>query len=89
MIFHHNLSLIYEVPNSHSYKIIKELFAHHTRLSDMKDWSVELGRELNLGEDKDRKLLVKRGGWPILESRTFHQHISKFSSPKNSADICI
>ena len=83
------LSLIYEVPNSHSYKIIKELFAHHTRLSDMKDWSVELGRELNLGEDKDRKLLVKRGGWPILESRTFHQHISKFSSPKNSADICI
>ena len=57
------------------------------RLSDMKDWSVELGRELNLGEDKDRKLLVKRGGWPILESRTFHQHISKFSSPKNYADI--
>ena len=81
------LSLIYEVQNSRSYKIIKELFAHHLRLSDMKDWSVELGRELNIGENKDRKLLVKRGGWPILESKTFHQHISKFSSPCHYANI--
>ena len=81
------LSLIYQVLNSRSYKIIKELFAHHPRLSDMKDWSVELGRELNIGENKDHKLLVKHGGWPVLESKTFHQHISKFSSPCHYANI--
>lgn len=82
-----DLFMIYETQNAKSHKIVHDMFTIHPRLEVMEGWSVDLGRELNMGEEKDRKLLVKNGGWPVLDSKTFHQHLSKFASPRYHADI--
>ena len=81
------MSMIYEVRNTKDYEIIQKLYSLHPRLEKMKNWQVKLGRELNLGEDKDKKLLVKKNGWPVLESKNFHQHIHNYSAPKYRAAI--
>ena len=81
------MSLIYEVKNQKDYEIMQKLYALHPRLEDMKIWQVDLGRELNMGEKKDRKLLIKEGGWPVFQSKNFHQHIHNYSTPQYRADV--
>ena len=89
--FSPHLSLIYEVPDAYSFKIIKKIFEYHPRLEDVRDWTVELGEEMNIAKRRERKFLVKpqKGNhkiWPVMESKNFHQHISKFSQPSHYAD---
>ena len=79
--------IIYETRNKKDLEIIEKLVSEHSRLEDIKKWSVDLGRELNIGEAKDRKLLVERGGWPVMESKDFHQHICNFATSQHRADI--
>lgn len=79
--------MIYEVKSPAELHMVEKIHASHTRLEDMQAWSVALGRELNMGERKDKKLAVKSGGWPVLESKNFHQHIQNYSAPKYRADI--
>ena len=81
------ISLIYEVRTQKDYQIIQKLLSTHPKLEDVRTWSVDLGRELNMGEQKDKKLLVKHNGWPILESKNFHQHIHAYSHPQYYGDI--
>lgn len=68
-------------------KIALRLFSSHKRLEEMEGWSVALGRELAIGEQKDRKLLTdnRNGSWPVMEAKNFHQHIWDFSRPANHA----
>ena len=82
-----DMSMIYEVRNQEDYEIIQKLCAQHPRLKDMKTWQVDLGRELNIGDEKDKKLLIKEGGWPVFQSKNFHQHIHNFSTPQYRADV--
>ena len=81
------MSIIYEVRSQDDLQITAKLVSNHPRLEDVASWSVDLGRELNMGEEKDKKLLVERGGWPVLESKNFHQHIQSYSEPKYRANI--
>lgn len=81
------MSIIHEVRTVKDYDLLKKLLSSHPRLQDIESWSVDLGRELNMGEEKDKKLVVKKGGWPVLESKNFHQHIHNYSEPHYRADI--
>ena len=79
--------MIYEARNAMELRLVEKIHSSHPRLEDVKAWSVDLGREMNMGEEKDKKLVVKRGGWPVLESKDFHQHIQSYSVSKYRADI--
>ena len=79
--------LIYEARNLAELRTVERIHSSHPRLEDVKNWYVDLGRELNMGEQKDKDLVVKSGGWPVLESKDFHQHIQGFAVPKYRADI--
>ena len=79
--------MIYEAKNVMELRLVEKIHSSHPRLEDAKAWSVDLGREMNMGEEKDKKLVVKRGGWPVLESKDFHQHIQNYSASKYRADI--
>lgn len=81
------MAIIYETKNKKDLQIIEKLASRHPRLEDIQEWSVDLGRELNVSEPKDKKLLVESGGWPVMESKDFHQHLSNFATPQNRADI--
>lgn len=81
------MSIIHEVRTDKDHKLLKKLLSKHPRLEDLKSWSVDLGRELNMGEQKDKKLVTKKGGWPVLESKNFHQHVHSFAKPAYAADI--
>jgi len=82
-----NMSIIFEVKTEKELETIVKIHSRHPSLMKIKEWTVKLGRELNLGEKKDRGLLVESGGWPVLKSRNFHQHTHKYSNTKyaNSA----
>ena len=86
-----NLLIICELKDKQDLDIFLRLFQNHFRLENMDGWSVDLGRELNLGEEKDKKLLVKnkhvKNSWPVLESKNFHQHIWNFAVPTYYADM--
>lgn len=81
------MSIIHEVRTDKDYKLLKKILSKHPRLEDLTSWSVDLGRELNMGEQKDKKLTTKKGGWPILESKNFHQHIHNFAKPIYTANV--
>ncbi len=53
------LSIICELRERKDLDMFVHLFSNHSRLKDMEGWFVDLGRELNIGEEKDRKLLLK------------------------------
>lgn len=80
------MSIIFETSGEIDYQILLKIHRMHPRLRDMLGWSVDLGRELNMGERKDKKLLTASGGWPVIESKDFHQHIHNFSISKYRAD---
>lgn len=77
-----NMSIIFEVKTEKELDIIRKIHSRHSSLIKIKQWSVKLGRELNLGEKKDKDLLVKRGGWQVLKSKNFHQHTHMYSITK-------
>lgn len=81
------MSLIPEIRNQRDYDILQKINLRHPKLRDVRGWSVDLGREMNMAEKKDKKLAVSRGGWPVIESKNFHQHIHNFSLPKYHANI--
>ena len=81
------MSIIYEIRSPEDFQITEKLVSNHPRLEDVASWSVDLGRELDMTGKKDKTLLVKRGGWPVLESKNFHQHVHNYSTPKYHVDI--
>ena len=81
-----DMSIIPEVKNDAHLQTIQKIVIKHPKLGNTTRFSVDLGRELNMGESKDKKLLVTRGGWPVLESKDFHQHIHNYSKPIYMAD---
>jgi len=76
------MSIIFEVKTEKELDTIIKIHSRHPSLMEIKEWTVKLGRELNLGEKKDKDLLVTRGGWPVLKSRNFHQYTHKYSNTK-------
>ena len=81
------MSIIYEVRSTEELRMVEKIHMAHPRLDEIKEWSVDLGREMNMGEKKDQDLVVRKGGWPVLESKDFHQYIQNFSESKYRADI--
>lgn len=81
------MTIIPEIKSDAQLHIIQKIATKHPKLGNTTKFSVDLGRELNMGESKDKKLLVSRGGWPVLESKNFHQHIHNYSKPIYRADI--
>ena len=80
-------STIYEARSPEDLQTTEKIISLHPKLEDVESWSVDLGRELNIGEKKDQKLLVQQGGWPVLKSKEFHQHICHYSVSKHRANI--
>ena len=81
------MSIIYETRGPEDIQVTDKILSAHPRLENVKTWSVDLGRELDMAGKRDKRLVVKRGGRPILESKNFHQHIHDYSLPKDHADV--
>ena len=81
-------SIICAARDKQDIKILEKLFSSHPILENIPKWSVDLGRELNIGEKKDKKLLVEKNpkSWPVIESKDFHQHMWNFARSKYYAD---
>lgn len=75
------MSIIPEIKSDAQLQITQKIVTKHPKLGNAIKFSVDLGRELNMGESKDKKLLVSKGGWPVLESKNFHQYIHNYSKP--------
>ena len=83
-----DISIICELKNKRDLEIFNKLFSMHPKLIEMDGWQVDLGRELDICGKKDKELLIKNtDGWPVIESKNFHQYIPEFSNYTNYVNV--